>query len=412
MQAKITKSLVDKAKSDTRDQFIWDTDIKGFGLKVTPKGRRVYVVQKRLRGRLRRFTIGPHGAPWTPDKARIRAAKILGAIASGEEPPAENSSGAADLTVSGLADLYVSEGSHTKKSSTRYNDRGVIERHIKPLIGKRHISDLTRGDIERMMAGVAAGKTALDEKSGFRGRSIVRGGQIAANNAVALVSSILSFAMARNLIKDNPAIGINKYRPKARERFLSEQELRRLGEVLDDTLRQGTNPYAVAAIRLLLLTGCRRNEILSLCWDWVDYDRGMLKLPDSKSGAKIVPLGTPAISLLRSIPRKSGNPFVFPSTRGDGHLVGLQKIWEKLRARADLADVRLHDLRHTYASMGAASGESLYIVGKLVGHKQQATTQRYAHLADSPLRDAADRIGARISEAMQPMKSDQTHKQA
>jgi integrase len=256
-----------------------------------------------------------------------------------------------------------------------------------------------------MMADIAAGKTAVDEKTGFRGRAIVKGGKIAANNTITLLSSMLSFAVARGLMADNPVRGIKKYRARARERFLSQAELARLGETLTTAEQEGVNPCAITAIRLLLLTGCRKNEILSLQWDWVDFERGVLRLPDSKTGAKVVPLGQSAIEILRSIPRKADSPYVIPGSDGSGHFVGLQKVWERLRARAGLDDVRLHDLRHTYASVGAASGESLYIVGKIVGHKQQATTQRYAHLADDPLRKAADRISSQISVGLSSYSS-------
>lgn len=402
MKARITKRVVDSIKPDERDQFVWDAEAKGFGLKVTPKGRRIYVVQTRVGGRLRRYTIGRHGSPWTPEAARKEAIKFLGLVASGEDPSLMAGKARDNLSVSNLCELYLEEGCHTKKPQSRYNDKGNIRRHIKPLIGRLKLGNLRRGDIERMMTDIAAGKTAVDEKTGFRGRAIVRGGDIAANNAVTLLSSMLSFAVSRGLLAANPAMGTKKFRARARERFLTGSELSRLGAVLSKAEREGVNPTAVNAIRLLLLSGCRKNEILSLEWDWVDFDRSVLRLPDSKTGAKVVALGAPAFALLTSLKRdRDDSPYVLPSSKGSGHLVGLQKIWERLRARAGLEDVRLHDLRHTYASVGATAGESLYIVGKLVGHKQASTTQRYAHLADDPLRAAADRISSEIAGAMQ-----------
>jgi len=401
MKARITKRVVDRIEPGERDQFVWDAEAKGFGLKVTPKGRRIYILQTRVGGRLRRHTIGRHGSPWTPEAARKEAIKFLGLVASGGDPSLMAGKARDHMSVSDLCELYLEEGCHTKKPQSHYNDKGNIRRHIKPLIGRIRLSDLRRADIERMMTDVAAGKTAVDERTGFRGRAIVKGGDIAANNAVTLLSAMLSFAVSRGLLAANPAMGVKKFRARARERFLTGSELSRLGVVLAKAEREGVNPTALNAIRLLLLTGCRKNEILSLEWDWVDFDRSVLRLPDSKTGAKVVALGEPAFALLKSLSREGGDsPYVLPSNKSSGHLVGLQKIWERLRACAGLEDVRLHDFRHTYASVGATAGESLYIVGKLVGHKQASTTQRYAHLADNPLRAAADRISSEIAGAI------------
>ena len=159
------------------------------------------------------------------------------------------------------------------------------------------------------------------------------------------------------------------------------------------------NLHAIAAIRLLL-TGCRKQEILSLKWSFVDWERACLRLPDSKTGAKVIPLGAPALELLSSLPRLDENPHVLPSTTGNGHFVGLQKIWDTLRAKAELLDVRLHDLRHSFAAVGAVAGDSLLVIGKLLGQRDQKATQRYAHLSDTPVRSAADRISGNIAAAM------------
>jgi integrase len=222
-----------------------------------------------------------------------------------------------------------------------------------------------------------------------------------------LLGAILSFAVARGLRTDNPARGIRKYKDRRIEKFLTRDELSRLATALADAQRQGVNPYAIAAIKLLLLTGMRKSEVLSLRYSWIDFERSAIRLPDSKTGAKGVPVGTAALALLRELPRVSGNPHVFPSL-GDGHLVGLQKIWERLRAEAGMPELRLHDLRHNFISVGASNGESLYILGKLAGHSQSSTTQRYAHLADDPVRSAAERISGSISaQIVSPDHKDQ-----
>jgi integrase len=197
----------------------------------------------------------------------------------------------------------------------------------------------------------------------------------------------------------NPCRHIKKYRENKRERYLSEAELARLGEALTEVDQDGTvMPSAVAAIRLLIFTGARLSEILTLRWDYVEHS--YLRLPDSKTGAKVIYLNPPASELLARLPRIVDNPYVIPGNKPGARLVNLQKPWRLIRARAGLEDVRIHDLRHTFASIGAASGLSLPMIGKLLGHTQAATTERYAHLADDPVRAASEAIGQRIDAAM------------
>jgi integrase len=400
MRVKITKRTVDSVQPGDRDQFLWDTDVTGFGVKVTPAGKRVYMLQTRVHGRLRRLTIGKHGAPWTPDAARAEAVRLLGQVAAGLDPTDAKMAAKRDLTVAELCTTYLAEGCATKKASTLAVERGLIERHIKKLIGPRRVQSLTRGDIERFLADVANGKSAADERTRPRGRAVVRGGRGTANRTVDLLAAILAFAVNRGLLTDNPGRGVKKFKLPHHTRFLSASELARLGETLERAATEGENPQAIAALRLLILTGCRKSEILGLQWDWIKWERSCIELPDSKTGAKMVPLGAPALELLRSLPRLEGNDHVLPGGTGKGHLVGLQKIWDRIRTIAQLPDVRLHDLRHSFASVGAAGGDSLFIIGKLLGHSQGRTTQRYAHLADDPLRAAADRISGHIATAM------------
>lgn len=301
------------------------------------------------------------------------------------------------MTVSELCDLYVAEGCSTKKQSTIATDRGRIARHIKPLLGDRLVRDLKRADIERFMIDVANGKTATIEKTGPRGKAIVRGGKGTASRTVGFLGAILAFAVQREIRPDNPVRGVKRFRSRSCDRFLSETELARLGQVLSEAENAGVNRFAIAAIRLLTLTGCRKNEILSLQWKWVNLERGVLRLPDSKTGEKTAYLGAAATDLLRRLDRREGCAYVFPSDRGDGHFIALQGIWSDLRAMAELDDVRLHDLRHSFASFAAAEGTSLLIIGKLLGHKNSLTTARYAHLADDPLRRAANMVSKQIA---------------
>lgn len=402
MKTKITKRTVDSTAPGTRDAFIWDTETRGFGLKVTPKGRKIYVLQARLKGRVRRFTIGEHGAPWTAEAARVEARRLHGFIAAGQDPAEEKRRIEADrMTVAELCDLYLAEGCTTKKPGTLEGDRTRIARHIKPLLGKIRLADLRRADIERAMADIAAGKTARDERTGPRGRSIIRGGKGAASRVVGLLGAILEFGMQRDLRADNPARGVKRYQDTKRERYLSAEELARLGNAIRAAKITGENPFAIAAIRLLALTGCRKNEILSLHWKHVDLERGLLLLPDSKTGQKTAHLNAPAIQLLSELPHLDDNPHVICGAAPGGCLVNLQKCWNRIREAAGLQDVRIHDLRHSFASVAAAGGYSLPVIGALLGHSQATTTARYTHLANDPVRQASEATAANIAAAMQ-----------
>jgi integrase len=401
MQKKITKRNVDATEAGDGDVFVWDTEVKGFGLKVTPKGRKVYLLQYRLPGSsTRRYTIGVHGAPWTPDGARSEAVALMGQVSRGEDPTELRKAERADPTIAELCDLYLAEGVATKKPSTVEADRARLERHVKPLLGRKNLRALSRADITRFLSDVAAGKTAVDERTRKRGRAIVRGGPIAANRARATLSAVLAFANERGLRTDNPARGVKTFKEGKRTRFLSNDEIARLGEALRASEKDGVNPYAVAAIRLLVLTGCRKNEILSLRWDEVDIGSGFLRLSDSKTGAKPVHLGAPARALLAELPRQSGNPFVICGEKPGGHFVGLQKVWNNVRTKAGLDDVRLHDLRHSFASVAARSGESLLVIGKVLGHSTSSATSRYAHLSNDPVRSATESVSNEIYAIM------------
>jgi len=402
VQAKITKRTVDAAKPRRRDTFIWDTETKGFGLKVTPAGNKIYVFQYRVPGRNvpPRITIGRHGDPWTADRARRAAEKYRGEVKNGINPAATKTSEKAEKSVAELCDLYVAEGCETKKPSTVATDRGRIERHIKPLLGCKRVKDITQADVRRFLKDVAAGKTSADEKTGKYGRARVTGGKGTASRTVGLLGGIFSFAVEEGLRPDNPVRGVKRYADKKGERHLSPSEMATLGEALIAAQSEGKNIFAIAAIRLLILSGCRKSEVLSLKWEYVDFERAFFVLPDSKTGHKIVPLGAPVLELLASLPRIEGNPYVLPGEKEGQHLVGLPRVWQRIKERADLEGVRLHDLRHSFASVGAGAGMGLQIVGKLLGHRDPKTTARYAHIADDPAKAAADRISESIAANM------------
>ena len=394
---RITKRAVDALRADA---ILWDTEVKGFGVRCRASGS-FYMVKYRAGGRQRWYTIGRHGAPWTVEQARREARSVLGDVARGADPAEARAAARRDPSVAELCDLYLVEGCATKKSSTLASDRSRIEGYIKPLLGRKRLHAVTRADVERFLQDVAAGKTAVDVKTGPHGRAILKGGKGTASRTVGLLGGVFTFAVNRGLRAENPVRGVKRFADRKLERFLSDAELARLGDALATAEREGTETmFMIAAIRLLLFTGARLSEILELRWEHVDIERAFLRLPDSKTGQKVLYLNAPALEVLAELPRVDGNPFVICGEREGSHLVNLQKPWRRIRSQAGLDDVRLHDLRHSYASIGAAGGLSLPMIGKLLGHAQAATTERYAHLAADPVRAANEAIGQRISAAM------------
>lgn len=423
----LTKRIVDGAKPATRDYQIWDAKVRGFGVRIYPSGVKAFVLQYRnSAGRTRKIALGRYGIV-TVEKAREKATKLLGAIVDGGDPSHDKRENRNAQTVGELADLYLSEGSvekPNKKLSSWVTDRSNIDRHIKPLLGARLARGLTPLDVARFQSDVAAGKTAKDEKTGPRGRAIVTGGMGIASRALSVLSAMMTFGHGRGIVTGNPTKGVEPFRGRKKERFLTESEVAVLGQALFEMERDGALPWvASAAIKLLLLTGARRGEILALRWEEVDLDRGCLRLKDSKTGAKVIRLAAAALSLLATLPRSC--EWVLPAAKGSGHYIGLPKHWDAVRARANAIaasravregrsvkevasfdDVRLHDLRHSFASFAVQSGGSLFLVGKVLGHKQARTTERYAHTSDEPLLATAELAAQRIERALEtPMKA-------
>ena len=407
MRGKITKRSVDGLVAESQAEVVlWDTETKGFGIRARSSGAKAYIVHYRAgtgRGAaLRKLTIGRHGSPWTPHAARIEAKRLLGLVASGEDPAERKSAERRAMTVAELCDLYVAEGAAHKKASTLKADLGRILHHIKPQLGQKRVEKLARADIERMMIAVKTGSAVQQRPAHYKRPpgSLPAGGSGVAAQCVALMSTLLAFAVARGLRPDNPALGIKKPPIQKMERFLSEEEIARLASALEAEARATSNPYPAAAIKLLLLTGARRGEIVALQWQNVDFERKCLRLPDSKTGAKVIFLNEPALGVIRSLPRLADNWYVIPGTRTGAASGAIDKAWTRVRSSAGLRDVRLHDLRHSFASMGVVDGLSLPIIGALLGHKHSATTARYAHLTSGPLRVANDAVGDRIAAAM------------
>ena len=387
--AKLSKRTVDAAKPGERDSYVWDAELSGFGLKVTPAGRKVYLIQYRLggrKGRTRRVTIGKHGTV-TPDEARSQAKRLLGVVASGQDPAEDRDKAKAEMNMGPVLEQFLSEHADAKlKASTAEEYRRLARLYVLPAFRHRQIGDMKQTDVARFHHGL---KDKLYQ----------------ANRSLALLSKFFNWCEKHGLRADgsNPCRHIEKYKERKRERFLSEEELARLGEVLRAAEEDQTaSPWAIAAIRLLALTGARLSEILTLKWEYVDFEQQQLRLPDSKTGQKSIYLNAPALEVLASIPKLESNPFVICGERPGAHLVKLQKPWQRIRKAARLDDVRLHDLRHSFASVAVGGGMSLPVIGALLGHSQPQTTQRYAHLSADPLKAASEAIAKRIASAMHP----------
>ena len=330
------------------------------------------------------MVIGQFGAI-TPEKARKIAGDRASEVRHGGDPGAERSEAAKAPTIAQLADRYMAEHARPKKKPrSATSDESNLRNHVLPALGPKKVAAVTRADVARF-------HHSMRDTPG------------AANRVLALLSKMFTLAEKWGLCPDgtNPCRHVERYPERKLERFLSEAELARLAEVIAEAERTRTElPSALAAIRLLLFTGARLSEILSLRWEHVDMEGQCLRLPDSKSGAKTIYLPPAGLEVLDGLGQSDDNPYVIAGAKHGSHLVNLRKPWGRIRARAGLDDVRLHDLRHSFASMAVAGGLSLPVIGALLGHTQPTTTQRYAHLADDPLKQAANIAGGRIAAAM------------
>lgn len=417
--AKLTKRHVDSLKfSPGCDYFVWDEKLRGFGIRVTEWEnqagevfrRKTFVVGYRARShqRYRRMVLGAYG-PMTVEQARGEALRHLSAISSGSDPLEARQAARRERTVRDLGDDFLAEVELHRKRTTASEYVRLWKKHALPVFGSKKVVAVTRNDVNDLHVSL-------------------QNTPYVANRLHALIGAFFTYAARAGVraFDDNPARGVVRYTETARERFLTPEEFARLGEALRRAERDGlptapehrkkpmseatrkhrpqsadapvkANPRAVAAIRLLALTGCRESEIRSLRWDAVDVERGYLRLRDSKTGKSIRPLSKSAIEVLNSLDALEGNPYVLPGRRPGTHLREFDRVWCAVRHAAGLQDVRLHDLRHSYAAVPAGSGESLLVVRSLLGHKRIATTERYAHLSDDPVKRAAERTASSIS---------------
>lgn len=381
---RLNKRSVEAIEADDgKDVVVWDSELKGFGVRVKPSGRRTYIIQYRnAQGRSRRFTVGQHGR-MTVEQARKEARQLLADVDRGVDPAEDRRSTRKAPTMDELAERYIREHAVPKKKPKSVeSDRLLFRKHILPHLGKRKAAEITRADVEKLHQQIGATKKTT------------------ANRMVALLSKAFNLAEVWGWRPDNsnPCRHVQRFKERRVERYLSRSELNRLLEALTQAESEQTEmPSVVAAIRLLLFTGCRMGEILHLRWADVDLERRLLLLPDSKTGRKTVLLNEPAIQVLEAIERIPGNPHVIVGRHGRGHLVNLKDPWRRIRKQLNIEDVRIHDLRHTFASFGVAAGFSLPVIGKSLGHRNVATTERYAHLGEDPVRAMVESVGAAIA---------------
>jgi integrase len=398
---KITKKAVDAIRPAPHDDvFVWDTgdgSLKGFAVRMKPTGVASYILQYRNReGRTRRLALGRINS-MTAEQARAEARANMVEIAKGADPSSDRRAARKAMTVSELCDFYLKEAQGRVKASTLEMDRSRIERHVKPLIGGRAVAGLTLADVEKLQADIAAGKTARARpKKGRTGEAT--GGRGVASRTVGMFSTMLEFARRHRIIESNPARGVRRFPDQKRRRFLSTEEIAALGVALREAEAEGRNRIGIAAVRALLLTGCRKQEILALPWAWLDAKARCIRFEDTKSGAQIRPLGLAAVRFLYEQPSRS--EWVFPASKGSGHFVGIAGVLDGLCGRARLSEVTPHTLRHTFGSVAAELGFSELTIAGLLGHAARGVTQRYSHVPDTTLLTAADRVAARIDAAL------------
>jgi integrase len=405
---RLSKRVVDSLRAKPSEFTVWDDALTGFGVRVRPSGIKTYVVVYRAgagrKAPVRKITLGTVGK-LTPDTARTLAQKALGSVAHGKDPARDRAHARERLTVKELVDTFLADHAESKlKPTTEKRYRHLLRQWVVPEVGSEKADALTR-------AAVANVHSRMKRKA------------VSANRMLGAVGSMYGFAQRRGLVPEgyNPATRIERYSERRRERFLTTDELGRIGAALREAETSGIpwdvdeaqpnakhipkqkrrtvfGEFATAAVRLLLFTGCRLREILDLKWKYVDIERGLLLLPDTKTGQRTVILNSPALLVLASLPRMG--TYVVPGDNPERPRHDLKNVWSAVCGRTDLTGVRLHDLRHTYASFGAGSGLGLPIIGKLLGHAQSVTTERYAHLGNDPLRRASESIAGTISTAM------------
>ncbi|MGB3831048.1 MAG: tyrosine-type recombinase/integrase [Mesorhizobium sp.] len=408
---RLTKRVVDAIKPDGTDFYVFDSDLVGFGIRVRKSGAMSYIIRYRAGfGRsapVRRVTIAKVGKV-TPEQAREVAKDLLASVVKGKDPAKDRAADRAAPTFAELVSLFLEHVEATRKPNTLSQYTHMLEKYAVPEFGVRKAASLLPAEIATLHLSLRKKPTT-------------------ANRVRAIIGAMYSWALKGRVIEmpENPVIGVERYREDNRERFLTTEEISRLAEALREAETAGVpwepdpekkvkhapkaenrrvkiDEHVAAAIRLLLFTGARLREILHLKWEYVDFERGLLLLPDSKTGRKTIILNAPALALLTDL-KRVGVYVIAGETAGtddEKPRSDLKRPWALVTKRAGLDGLRIHDLRHSFASFGAGGGMGLPVIGKLLGHTQAATTQRYAHLDADPLRRASNAIANTIAAAM------------
>jgi integrase len=403
--ASLTKRTLDAAKPRDKEYFLWCETTPGFGVRVYPSGKRIFIVQVRVGRRQQRHKIGLFG-PFTVDQARTRAQAIIREAFEGRDPRLEKQEARDGLTVAALCDLYMEAAQaglvttrfrRPKSPSTVMIDEGRIARHIKPLLGRTLARDLSRAVVQRMADDVAKGKTAGRFPGKPRGRAVVTGGATTAARVVELLGGIYTWAERRELVPGpNPVRGVEKAKANSKDRVLDPEELKALGRSIREA--EALSPAPSTALRLIALTGLRREEAAAMEWNEIDLAGSCLRLQDTKTGRSMRPLGNAAKELLANLPRTSR--WVFPNRTGTAS-ADLKKRIAAIFDAAGLPDARAHDLRRTFASVAADEGYSDATIGELLGHARRGVTARhYIRRPDAALIGAADCVSAHIAKLM------------
>jgi integrase len=375
---RLTKQVIDDTPFPIAGQmFVRDTELSGFALRVT-QGRKSFILEKRIRGRMRRLTLGPYG-PFTVDQARKLAAAHIGAIVQGDDPAQVRQDRLHEPTFGDLTAQYLQRHAPRKRSGS--DDRAMLDTHLL-VFRTRRLTDLSRNDVARLHAQVG-------EAAPYR-----------ANRLVALLRKMFNLARDWGLhAGDNPATRIQFFREESRDRFGQPEELPRLFQAIAEE----ADPSVRAGVLTVLLTGARRTEVLSMRWEDVSLTRAEWRIPHTKAGRPhLLPVPHALVVTLRILPRVEGNPYVFVGQHGVGHLHDMKRAWDRIRVKAGIHDVRFHDLRLTVGSWLAGSGESLHLIGKVLNHRDVSTTTIYARLNLDPVRQALERHASKMLAAATP----------
>ena len=410
---KITRRAIEGIEPAEKAFIVYDSEIKGFGVRVMPSGIATYILEYRPgeggRGVAKKRMALGRTTELTPDEARKLAQHNLGAVRRGDDPLLERETRRREIKLRELIDAWEAENPPGRKSGkpmaarTRANTLARLRHHVVPLLGDRRVSAVSADDVNDMIRRVTNGETRRSGKSERkRGRIIVTGGEGAARKVSSDLSIVFAYAIEKKILAVNPVAGARKPRAGKRHDYLRVEHIKALGAALSELEAEGVNPNGIAILRLILVTGARPSEIEGLKWSEIDFSANSLRLTDSKTGYSIRPLATSALAILAQVPGAVNSEYVFPATRGEGYYTGSKKLWNRARAIANLPDRVRYHARHAVATLALAAGHDLTSVSAIMGHKGPRTTlSTYSHVIDDRAARAAESIGGQIAATME-----------